>query len=307
MPSYYYHIKFELYPTPNPLSTSPGSATKPADAAQPSVWGDIFDDFLGHKRSAKPVRPALPSVTDHSRSVLKGQAAAYPKGSPSDATGGLQFRNRAASLPHPRPTSGIGPEKAAADWRFGRISTLSINGMASHSTSGETGEASKRGVEHAAAESKPAPAPSLGPLLPGAGSATRASLEIKNTELGWGIVHLYREGEETPGLADRRQVPRTSAQRSDSDPSVSGGQPEQAGQEEDCTTLCIPAVPSYLQPADFLGFMGDRWNEEVLHYRLVMTANMNRYMVLLKFRDGAKAKEWKKEFDGAEFSFMSVC
>ncbi len=74
----------------------------------------------------------------------------------------------------------------------------------------------------------------------------------------------------------------------------------------DCTTLCIPAVPSYLTPSDFLGFVGEKTREEVSHFRMVMTGRMNRYLVLMKFRDGNAARRWRKEWDGKVFNSMEV-
>jgi BRCA1-associated protein len=142
----------------------------------------------------------------------------------------------------------------------------------------------------------------VGPTLSGRGTATKAKflpLETKNTEIGWGIVHLYREGHETPSL-DR--IPASSGEEGEAEGSA--GRP--AGTDDDCTTLCIPAVPSYLSPADFLGFVGEKWRDDILHYRMVMTETMNRYLVLMKFREGPRAKEWKKEFDGRNFNSMEV-
>lgn len=133
----------------------------------------------------------------------------------------------------------------------------------------------------------------LGPTLGGDGSSTRAecvSLPTKNTEVGWGVVHFYR-GEEMPppGLAPE------SAMEDGED-----------GVDEECTTLCIPAVPSFILPSEFLGFVGERWRGDVTHFRMVMTSRMSRYLVLLKFRDSQKAKEWQREFNGKVFNSMVV-
>jgi BRCA1-associated protein len=133
----------------------------------------------------------------------------------------------------------------------------------------------------------------LGPSYGGEGPATRASFipcETKNTELGWGVVHFYRESDETTALGGARQE----------------DEQESADFLEDCTTLCIPAVPVYMSPSDLLGFVGERWLEDISHCRMVMTSRMNRYLVLLKFRDGRCAKKWKREFDGKVFNSMEV-
>lgn len=112
--------------------------------------------------------------------------------------------------------------------------------------------------------------------------------EPKNTEVGWGVVHLYRDGQETPGLYDE----------------VDGASKE--FNEEDCTTMCILAVPSYMTPSDFLGFMGEQTREEVSHFRLIRTSRANKYMVLMKFREAERARAWRKEWDGKAFNSMEV-
>ncbi|KAM4062997.1 BRCA1-associated protein 2 domain-containing protein [Hirsutella rhossiliensis] len=152
------------------------------------------------------------------------------------------------------------------------------------------GETSKAG---------PSAAPTLGPSFGGAGTATKAKFlprETKNTELGWGVVHFYRDGQESP-LLDAPQ------------PGEDGPEREDTSTADACSTLCIPAVPAYMTPGDFMGFLGDRWTGDISHCRMVMTSSMNRYLVLLKFRDGGRAKHWRREFDGKVFNSMEsqVC
>lgn len=112
--------------------------------------------------------------------------------------------------------------------------------------------------------------------------------DLKDTEVGWGVVHLYRDGQETPGLYDE-----VDAANKDFN-------------EENCTTLCILAVPSYMTPSDFLGFVGERTREDVSHFRLIKTSRANKYMVLMKFRDAKQAREWRKEWNGKAFNSMEV-
>ncbi|KAI6781027.1 uncharacterized protein J7T54_003169 [Emericellopsis cladophorae] len=131
------------------------------------------------------------------------------------------------------------------------------------------------------------PAPELGPA--GSGAATKAELlpvVTKNTEVGWGVVHFYREGEETPSL------------------SGAGAAQEAIDDAEECTTMCIPAVPFYMSPADLVVFLGEEWTKYISHCRMVMTSRMNRYMVLLQFRDAARARAWRRAFDGKIFNRM---
>jgi BRCA1-associated protein len=76
--------------------------------------------------------------------------------------------------------------------------------------------------------------------------------------------------------------------------------------DEDCTTLCILAVPSYMSPSDFLGFVGEQTRDDVSHFRMIKTARANRYMVLMKFRSGRKARDWQREWNGKVFNSMEV-
>ena len=122
----------------------------------------------------------------------------------------------------------------------------------------------------------------------------------KATDSTWGIVHLYRDAEETAGLSD--------------DSLTSSWQPKKSGDvskhapptDQDCTTLCILAVPSYLSPSDFLGFVGEETRDAVSHFRMIRTSRANRYMVLMKFRNGKRAREWQKEWNGKVFNSMEV-
>ncbi|OQE47040.1 hypothetical protein PENCOP_c001G06802 [Penicillium coprophilum] len=158
-------------------------------------------------------------------------------------------------------------------------------------------------------------------------------LDYELADSVWGIVHLYRDSHETPYLGNDDEHPAylkgsSAAARNPGEQqatvrqSVAGAagakQPGTAGlaeypfpettsssaqsPDEDCTTLCILAVPSYLSPPDFLGFMGQKTMDDVSHFRMIRTARANRYMVLMKFRSGRKAKEWQKEWNGHVFN-----
>ncbi|TLD14327.1 uncharacterized protein PgNI_04197 [Pyricularia grisea] len=224
-----------------------------------------------------------------------------------------QFRARSQSIPAPKFTAGLRPKTAAKDWRFGRINieSFDLDGDETDTTAGKGGlgmlgnNTGQKMVESNAEASGAAsgstsntagvmPAASLGPTLGGAAQATRARyvpLETKNTEIGWGIVHLYREGSDGSS---------SKATASSVDKGIEGVN------DDDGTILCIPAVPGYLSPSDFLGFVGEKWRGDVSHYRMVMTSRMNRYMVLMKFRDAKRAKEWRKEFDGKVFNSLEA-
>jgi BRCA1-associated protein len=149
-------------------------------------------------------------------------------------------------------------ERARRDWRFGRVRVESLD-MEVTGNAGLRGKATK-------------------------GRFESISRRGKNTEMGWGVVHLYRDGEESPELVYEDQG--------------------EEGRDEDCTILCIPAVPSYMTPSDFLGWVGESTRDMVSHFRMVMTGRMNRYMVLMKFHDAGEARKWQKEWDGKVFNSM---
>ncbi|KAI4269959.1 MAG: hypothetical protein L6R38_007277 [Xanthoria sp. 2 TBL-2021] len=136
------------------------------------------------------------------------------------------------------------------------------------------------------------------------GVATKGRFEPINNEendIGWGVVRLYRDAEETPGLNDEATISNYKGARN---PAKIGGAEKPGFRDEDCTTLCILAVPSYLTPSDFLGFVGERTRDEVSHFRMIRTERGNRYMVLMKFRNGKKAREWRREWNGKAFDSM---
>ncbi|KAI1327367.1 glycerol-3-phosphate acyltransferase [Xylariaceae sp. FL0255] len=238
MPSYFFHLKFELYPSPPPGSGYRGNVWVPNDHSS------IFDDLPPH-----PSPPTAPLI------------ASQPSPQPPQAR--PQSRIDTES-----DTQGTANPCAATlkDWRFGPVSVESIDiddEMTPHSTLA---------------------AAAVGPSLGSAGKATKA--RYTEAQLGWGIVHLYREGDETPEL----QLPLHGDGRDES--------------QLDCTIVCIPAVPSYLSPSDFLGFVGDKWKDQISHYRMVMTARMSRYLVLMKFRDSKQAQIFGREFDGRVFNHI---
>ncbi|KAB8256952.1 BRCA1-associated protein 2-domain-containing protein [Aspergillus pseudonomiae] len=133
----------------------------------------------------------------------------------------------------------------------------------------------------------------------------------------WGIVHLYRDAQETPYLVEEdypSYLKGSAAARQPYDELGGGSNARQdvhveeqtslSYPDDDCTTLCILAVPSYMSPSDFLGFVGEASMDDVSHFRMIRTSRANRYMVLLKFRSGKKAKEWQKEWNGKVFNSM---
>lgn len=143
-------------------------------------------------------------------------------------------------------------------------------------------------------------------------------LDQKTSDSVWGIVHLYRDALETPYLSeDDYPLDLKGSSAAARQPGDLGGSNASRGegdgggghilQDEEYTTLCILAVPSYMSPSDFLGFMGEKTRDDVNHFRMIRTARANRYMVLMKFRSGKKAKEWQRVWNGKVFNSMEVC
>ncbi|KAL2255382.1 hypothetical protein VTK26DRAFT_3475 [Humicola hyalothermophila] len=372
MPPYYYHLKLELYATPDPTATAANAAQTVPDESiwVPAPGASIFDDLPSHPRSRHSTPTSRPTATTTNSEDYSGECSGhrgavsayqYPpvsskiidcgsqRGKTHDDSGGVfdlargggggggndgrnfvrlserQYRERfqapvegaiegeGALERAPRFEDGIGPATAVRDWRFGRVRIESVDTDKDRDTRSGSGS-SKGGGERrnnsdtmvvggqedgAAGAAAAAPAASLGPNLGGMGLATKARyvpLETKNTEAGWGIVHLYREGDESGAWGP--------ALESGGAGSSGGGRGMDGGDEG--TILCIPAVPSYMGPSDVLGFIGEKWRGDVSHYRMIMTSRMSRYMVLLKFRDAKRAREWRKEFDGKPFDSVET-
>jgi BRCA1-associated protein len=341
MPSYFYHLKFELYPYPTPPSSHESGNRREEEAWVPPPGSDIFDtrDWPRHQRRREGEgegegegetriqldRREYEYLTGRRKTgVLYGsggvdaggvidcgptKGSATNTGAKDGDTDTIPARTSAAKpdWPPPNPTLEARDQHIAVeDYRYGlvRVESVDIVEM------GDRGE--RPGVRRG--ESSMGTADGSDGIMAGltagenVGRVTKGrfeQLEGKNTEVGWGIVHLYRDGEETPGL---NAAPEANG-------AVAGGalgavdedtKEKQVQGEEDCTMLCIPAVPTYLTYNDFLGFAGKKAIEEISHFRMVMTGRSNRYLVLMKFRDSKAAKRWKAEWDGRVFIEMEV-
>lgn len=313
MHPYSYHIKLELYPRPLlPIhTTDPNlSFTTPEQIWQPTAESSIFDNLPTHPRreeyelltssrrreKQKSIDRLEEYLPPEDRGLLHRQPARVIDCGPSrrrsndedDSDGGSGIivplnrhkrRERAKSFPPPGFRAGIGPSAAARDWRFGPVRIVSF-------------DSNEDDINMAGSEQRPTPAASLGPNLGGPGKDTKGQfipLNCKNTEAGWGIVHLYREAK------DLEQAHAASTE------TLNG---------EDGTILCIPAVPSYTSPVAFFKFIGQEYMSHVAHMRMLMTSTLGTYMVLMKFRDRRVADRWRKEFDGKAFGPMrdeAVC
>lgn len=180
------------------------------------------------------------------------------------------------------------------DWRYDRIK---IQNIKMSSKVSESKRSSHGELTNGAAS---------GIVAGHGGFATKGRFEPLNNDekdLGWGIIRLFRDADETPELYEDTVLSKNRGGR--------GVSKREAAEEprfrnEDCSTLCILAVPSYFTPSDFLGFVGEKTRDEVSHFRMIRTDRGNRYMVLMKFRNGKKARDWRKEWNGKPFDSMEV-
>ena len=287
----------------------PGGATKGILVS--GEGGEEEEEGEGVKESVGAVRKlAARGVGDTSRRQ-KSEIVDAPEGFTQQSvdvprtSSSLSLR----SEPPPPPPSLPLPH----DWRYGQISNLTI---AMAQVTGERERERGRGPngvetpDNSGHINNGISAAGLG------GLATKGKYEPcdpTQEAVGWGVVRLYRDAGETPGLYDE---PVVSARHHKHGKGVGGGGGGGGGkgntdenvefQDEDCTTLCILAVPSYLTPSDFLGFVGEKTRDEVSHFRMIRTERSNRYMVLMRFRNGKKARQWRREWNGKAFDGMEV-
>ncbi|CAD6439601.1 a74ba69e-6933-463b-a012-7c96e9a3b314 [Sclerotinia trifoliorum] len=358
MPSYFYHIKFELYSLPDSDPKKVSKRERGRDIWIPGEGTNIFDSHTSSSSVAGSAWPKHKSVAweqDRRRkggtgssngseperntgnNIKEARDQIRPGGAQGAQNGAIDSGVRKGGVIDCGPSRGIRPEESEnlvilgtakdsqleiaspsaslvdkkrdlqtskKDWRFGRvrIESLDMNEVGGYHGRGKGSQSGSVGVNAG--------------LEPVGGKVTKArfeelhtksenGLELKNTEVGWGVVHLYREGEETPGLMGV-EVYNADTVASPTNIAGDSGLSETVDKDgaEDCTILCIPAVPSYLTPRDFLGFVGEKTMCEVSHFRMVMTGRMNRYMVLMKFKDGNVARKWRAEWDGKVFNSM---
>ena len=290
LPEYFFHLVFELHPPPPSESRSPTQqhyfipprGTDLFKARLPvhplSSWSKSQSSKKGHRRTktggldGENVRPQL----------SKRRYSNLTPTSPGD--------RRDSPVPsHVRtPVNGTDVDAVGKDWRFDNIRIQSIDMEAHH------GDSTTQSRADAASKSL------TGVQAHRSTKARYVPSNARDTDAGWGVVHLYRDVDETPGLYDDG----TSSDGSEN------GQPDtsnsQAFNENDCTTLCILAVPAYYSPTDVLEYFGPETRDQVSHFRFIKTRRANRYMVLLKFREAKAAREWRKEWNGKTFDTMEV-
>lgn len=345
MPAYFYHLSFELLSLP--VSNSPNSANSQSLAV------DAARDAL---------RPFQKRLTRISGSSCSSSQSKFVSASESN----LPLRNRSS-------TSKINPTTTSSTLHHYNISNFASSDATSTSDAESQDDVTRiqndnrfdtfsiECIDMLASDDRPAkytqkrenaPPDTEANSLVSAGIGTDilggprtkgryVPLDKKVTDSVWGIVHLYRDVQESPYLAGNEidypdhvtgsaaATRRLGEQQASSQQHAAGAaSTESTGRtaagasaypfpviasssaqssEEDCTTLCILAVPSYYGPTDFLGFVGEKTTEIVNHFRMIRTARPNRYMVLMKFRSARKAKEWQQQWNGKVFSDMEVC
>ncbi|OGM43073.1 RING and UBP finger domain protein [Aspergillus bombycis] len=304
MPSYFYHLAIELFARP---SAGPRDSFRSADDQSPTSLS--FDSIC----------EALQPFQKRSR-----RSARYHSNRKSPSSSTLFFSdtcssNSVAPTVHPTtphldtksPTSTSDFEK---DPRFDKLSVECIDMIPSGQEA-----ITPKGAGRRSDPRDNLVATGIGTDILG-GLRTRGKyipLDQQTSESVWGIVHLYRDAQETPYLVEEdypSYLKGSAAARQPYDELGGGSNPRQDVHveeqssllypDDDFTTLCILAVPSYMSPSDFLGFVGEASMDDVSHFRMIRTARANRYMVLLKFRSGKKAKEWQKEWNGKVFNSM---
>ena len=290
---FFFHLKLELYPAPASASSEHhfdrrSKSKQPSEPFVPLPGTDIFTSTLPARKTHSWTSP-----TSSKPSGGRSTHTSSPAGSPRpDQHSELVEQGHGRTLLLPERTANrkehspglktgreIKPsnEAAARDYRYGKVVLEGVNMEVSSTQQNNSG-----GVRPAAGKAGANGLHTKAVYVPS---------EPKTTEVGWGVVRLYRDTEESPILSG--------------DAAASAGKQATDAtnfDSEQCTTLAILAVPSWMMPSDLLGFVGDQAREDVSHFRLIRTERTNKYMALLKFRSAKKAREWQALWNGRLFS-----
>lgn len=271
MQPYFYHLAFQL------LSHSPAGKEEPL--TRPIPIADCLEILRLERGSFKPI--SRESLTPPSKDRKLHQARTN-SGHSHEAT--LETQHAKTIFQEPlqpdlvekscliSQDKDLNTADFTKDWRFGKVEVDSID------------------MDHVSADARhERDLASFGAAIRGKYVATSA----KTSEVGWGVVHLFRDAQPASDNTFQRLGSTDDKEESEF-------------MDKECTTLCILAVPSYMTPSDLLGWLGEQTREEVSHLRLVRTGRANRYMVLMKFRDASVCKNWQREWNGKLFSSMEV-
>lgn len=295
MPAYYYHLAFELTNKSSPDDQPPFLPAPDLDvfsSALPSHKSSTWASYLAPRRHRRSQTGDFDRKTTRSAQQQSHLPTRLP--SPTRVRARDQTQRDETSVATPLTDTKrleTKPFGCANDYRFDQLVIESID-MESHTISALERQQIAEATQATLESSKSFALGLKGRYIPS---------DPKTTEIGWGVVHLYREELQAPELDN-------AAWTDDRSLSVKGdGKEESRTTEADCTTLCILAVPSYMTPSDLLGWLGEETRELVSHFRLVRTSRSNRYMVLLKFRESSAAKRWQKDWNSRLFNSMEVC
>ncbi|KAH0611086.1 uncharacterized protein H6S33_011513 [Morchella sextelata] len=272
MPSYFFHLFFDLHSPTSHIARSLPELSELSVTQLSSLLAWIPPP--GTNIFATTLPPHPPPIASDKKEVSKLIA---PQ---AETSRNKAKETQSTEIPPPSTHEQL-------DWRFGKIAVESID-MGSE-------EAPVSGVQSGPAQRRKSSAASA-PLAGGtAAKAHFVPLESRNTEFGYGVVHLYRDVLETPGLytADLKKKGKEDT-----------GELIEEEDDDALTTVAILAVPSYMTPSDFMGFVGEETRDTVSHFRMIRTGKANRYMVLMKFRHKEDAKVFVTEFNGKVFNSM---
>ncbi|PYH96211.1 RING and UBP finger domain protein [Aspergillus ellipticus CBS 707.79] len=303
MPSYFYHLAIELFARPQSdlKGACPGvDKHAPTSLSFDSACEALLPFQKRPRHSSCAHRPSRPQSNGKHRRPLQNPLVEPPSAEPTTTA-------TATTTPHLYTNSPTSASHFEKDARFDKVSIECIDMIPSEQDS-------------AAAKRTGWRDPRDNPVATGIGTDILGGLRTKGkyipldqstSESVWGIVHLYRDAQETPFLIEEDYSSdlkgSAAAARQQYDELGGGNKPSRAEEhmsDEDCTTLCILAIPSYMSPSDFLGFVGEATMNDASHFRMIRTARANRYMALMKFRSGKKAKEWQKNWNGKVFNSM---
>ena len=284
MASFFFHIALDLEQLSSPTADTSSERANPLRTPFRSIIKETRSPPDRRYIQNAPVTLSCPSSEEATTDTKSGPPSLSGRGNISPHTNGGSGNTTDGSTP-----------RLADDWRYNRIYIDSIS-MARW-TMAENHDDNK-GMDTRIAS---------GIAVEPGGLITKGRFEPcepNQHDLGWGVVRLYRDALGTPGLYDD-----VSSAKGAKNVRKSLTHPEKEVppiRDEDCTTLCILAVPSYLTPSEFLAFVGDKTRDEVSHIRMIRTERINRYMVLMKFKSGKKAREWRKEWNGKAFDELEV-
>ena len=270
MPEYFFHVRLEVFTEKDNIRNSGGQIEQ--------IWP-------GGQRTLAPFLKPTTSKSTPGHPSHRSSSSTDPK---TPATGQSPF----PSISQASCERLMTPDFPHSNSDDRRIDTITIEG---------TDMADSQQLHHGHGAEEDIVTKGIGSAISGLKTKGRyIPLDKKTTDSAWGIVHLYRDAEETRGLSDEAHGDISKAQHHGDKKSAV------VPSDQECTTLCILAVPSYLGPSDFLGFVGEETRDAVSHFRMIKTARANRYMVLMKFRNGKKARQWQQEWNGKVFNSMEV-